>query len=233
MEKYYVYLHINKINNKVYVGITKKVPEDRWKRGYKFNPHFSNAILKYGWSNFEHIVLFSNLEKRVACRLEVLLIKRYRRNNRCYNISDGGESPSSTMEVRLKISKALKGKPKSEEHKRKCGLANLGNHFKRSKESVAKAVQTRKLRNNYKRPTWLWNRNVSGINSPMYGKHLSEEALMKKYKPVIMYNKAGNFIREFKSIKEASEYIGVGSSQIAAACRGRAKTAAKFIWKYK
>lgn len=35
MEKYYVYLHINKINNKVYVGITKKVPEDRWKRGYK------------------------------------------------------------------------------------------------------------------------------------------------------------------------------------------------------
>ena len=48
---YTVYIHINQINGKQYVGITSLRPIDRWgKNGekYKRSPHFYSAIQKYG-----------------------------------------------------------------------------------------------------------------------------------------------------------------------------------------
>ena len=49
-DNYSVYMHINKINNKKYVGITSRKPEVRWQNGtaYNRNPHFNAAIEKYG-----------------------------------------------------------------------------------------------------------------------------------------------------------------------------------------
>ena len=57
-----IYLHRNKINNKVYIGQTIQSPEERWKNGngYKGCYYFYNAIQKYGWDNFEHIILEQN-----------------------------------------------------------------------------------------------------------------------------------------------------------------------------
>lgn len=92
---YYVYVHINKINSKRYYGITSQLPKERWKRGssYKNQPKFYNAILKYGWDNFEHIVLYSNLTKKEATALEVSLIEEFKTtdNTHGYNVSIGGE----------------------------------------------------------------------------------------------------------------------------------------------
>lgn len=47
------------INNKKYVGITRK----RWAngKGYRDNIHFNNAILKYGWDNFDKQILYEGL----------------------------------------------------------------------------------------------------------------------------------------------------------------------------
>ena len=64
-----VYCHINKINNKTYVGITsKKNPYERWRngKGYADTPHFGAAIKKYGWDNFEHIIIASSLTEDEA-----------------------------------------------------------------------------------------------------------------------------------------------------------------------
>lgn len=49
-EKYIVYLHINKTNNKVYVGITSMAVNNRWKegKGYIKCEIMNRAILKYG-----------------------------------------------------------------------------------------------------------------------------------------------------------------------------------------
>lgn len=45
---YCIYIHKNKINNKVYVGQTCQKSESRWKlgEGYKNSPKFYNAIKK-------------------------------------------------------------------------------------------------------------------------------------------------------------------------------------------
>lgn len=186
-DKYIVYLHINKINNKVYAGITKfSDPNKRWNRGYRNNGHFSAAILKYDWNNFEHVVLFRNLPKSTACIIERLLIKRYRKSSRCYNLSGGGEGLfNPSQEVRNKLSNAITGIKRSEETKN------------------------------------------------MYGKHLSEEAKAKKYKAVIQLDKEGNIVNEYKSVKEASNKVNISSTHIVSALRGRSKSAAGFIWKYK
>ena len=45
---YSVYIHINKVNGKKYVGVTRGKPENRWRKGngYKYNTHFFSAIQK-------------------------------------------------------------------------------------------------------------------------------------------------------------------------------------------
>ena len=50
---YTIYMHKNKINNKVYIGQTIQNPKDRWKngKGYKTCISFNNAIEKYDSTN--------------------------------------------------------------------------------------------------------------------------------------------------------------------------------------
>ena len=115
MEKYYVYLHLNKINGKKYYGITSEDnPEKRWKKGYYHNNHFQNAINKYGWENFEHIIIAENLSKKEAELKEQELILRNKTNNQAfgYNLTSGGEGVSGykfSEESRKKMSEARKG----------------------------------------------------------------------------------------------------------------------------
>ena len=63
-----VYCHINKINQKKYVGITSQTAQKRWKNGFGYtsSPHFYVAIQKYGWDNFEHVILFDGLTEQEA-----------------------------------------------------------------------------------------------------------------------------------------------------------------------
>ena len=82
---YTVYQHKNKINGKVYIGITSQKLEQRWGSqgcNYKSSPHFYSAIQKYGWDNFEHNILFADLTKEQACLKEQELIKEYNSMNR-------------------------------------------------------------------------------------------------------------------------------------------------------
>lgn len=96
-DNYTVYVHINKTNNKMYFGITKQKPEDRWLngKGYLYNLHFTNAIKKYGWNGFEHEIIASHLTQEEACNMEKLLIKTFHTNNKLYgyNQDEGGGLP--------------------------------------------------------------------------------------------------------------------------------------------
>lgn len=94
--KYIVYCHTNKINNKKYIGQTCRSLEMRsGKNGYHYRacPHFYNAIQKYGWEKFNHEILFENLSKESADRIEKILIQTFRTQNPNYgyNIQNGGK----------------------------------------------------------------------------------------------------------------------------------------------
>lgn len=112
----------------VYIGITKEhYPEFRWKRGsgYAHNPHFTNAIRKYGWDNFQHEILIEELDFELAKQMEILFIAEARKIGKCYNITDGGDGHNGqplTAETRSKISKTLKSKHTIPWNKGKTGV---------------------------------------------------------------------------------------------------------------
>lgn len=95
MNGYKVYYHKNLINNKYYIGITKRDLYERWgTNGCNYNSQmFGYAIKKYGWNNFEHCLLFDNLSEKEAQDKEIEMIKKYNSlvpNG--YNLTKGGEN---------------------------------------------------------------------------------------------------------------------------------------------
>lgn len=128
---YCVYSHTNKINGKIYIGLTSMKPEERWANGkhYHKGTHFRNAIDKYGWDNFEHEIIEDNLTKKEAANSEIYYISLYNSTDRRYgyNMSSGGENGGGhpqSEEARRKIGlngchTGMLGKKLSEEHKQK------------------------------------------------------------------------------------------------------------------
>lgn len=222
MDSYFVYMHINKINNKKYIGITKqKTPKLRWGVegcNYKESPRFYNAIQKYGWSNFEHIILANKLSKEQACQMEINLIKKYQTQNKKfgYNILEGGNVPELPLEVRIKISNALKGnknrlgKVCSEEKKRKISEAQKG----------------RKLTEEHK----------AKLRKPKSATHsCSEETRQKiiankKDKKAIICIETGI---EYESIQSCARQMNLCATNICKVLKGKIKTTGGFHFKYK
>lgn len=106
-QTFYVYVHINKINNKKYFGITSREPHKRWgvngygylrkdKHGKYTQEVFARAIKKYGWDTFEHVILYEGLTETEAKQKEIELIAlhhTYVGDPACcgYNLTRGGE----------------------------------------------------------------------------------------------------------------------------------------------
>lgn len=95
MKTYIVYVHKNKINGKVYIGQTSDTLERRARGGcgYKTSPHFYHAIKEYGWDNFEHFILESNLSSSEADKREQFWISAFDSTNpnKGYNLTLGGK----------------------------------------------------------------------------------------------------------------------------------------------
>lgn len=139
-----VYRHTNKINGKVYIGQSCDVL-DRWRcngKNYFNSPKFFNAIKKYGWDNFTHEILYSNLDQTTADFIEKKLIAKYDSIKNGYNLKEGGARGKLSEEslkkmgdsVRRgfkehpergkKISKALRGRKGSPQESRNKSLAS-------------------------------------------------------------------------------------------------------------
>ena len=111
---YIVYCHTNKINGKKYVGITSQSVFDRWQGGKHYSRHsrFYADILKYGWDNFKHEILYTGLTRESAEKIEKELILAFDLTNinKGYNQRQGGRSiPSLSKQAREKLSKLNKG----------------------------------------------------------------------------------------------------------------------------
>lgn len=146
-DDYKLYKHVNKINNKVYIGITKNKPKVRWANGhgYKTCKLFYNAIIKYGWNNFDHEILFEGLSKELACQLETSYIEYFRERGMSYNIANGGEGTDSVSdETKKKISEKLKYRKFSDETKKKISQSKKGIcHNLETKKKISETLKQR------------------------------------------------------------------------------------------
>ena len=156
MNDFIVYIHRLKTDGRVYVGQTRGSLKQRAGSNghrYKHCPKFYNAIQKYGWDSFEHIVVATGLTIDEANQLEDKLIKEYNSINNGFNINLGGRNHTYTEEQRKAMSERMKGsknlnfgKPRSEETKRKIGetvsKALLEKtHSEETKEKIRKSHQ--------------------------------------------------------------------------------------------
>lgn len=101
-KRYYIYMHINKTNQKKYIGMSCQKTYRRFgKNGARYAecPKFWSAIQKYGWANFEHKILLSELSYEEACEKEIEMIALYNTTNNKYgyNTSKGGNSDSGEL----------------------------------------------------------------------------------------------------------------------------------------
>lgn len=159
--KYIVYMHTSP-SGKRYIGITcQNPPEKRWRNGhgYSGNEYFSRAILKYGWQNFIHEILFEGITQNEAEQKEVELIAYYKSNNKDfgYNQTNGGEATFGykfSDEQKEKLSKAQKkrlkdktnhplfGKSHSDETRDKIRNGNKGHkHSKEHKNKISNSLK--------------------------------------------------------------------------------------------
>ena len=168
MRSYTVYRHVNKQTGGVYVGITCRPVEERWKNGsaYKTSCHFYRAINKYGWDCFSHEVLFTGLSKEEAQTKEIELIAHYREvGHECYNILAGGN-----------LGRA--GVPMSPEAKEKMSKAKLG--WKMSDEQRKYISESRKA--------WLFCDSPKGADSSAIVYSLVETAKANGLDPFAYLN---------------------------------------------
>lgn len=139
-----IYKIQNKINGKIYIGLTTKI--DWWKRiiehssGRKDkNSVIHCALIKYGLDNFNINVIDTCKNKKELIEKEKYWIKFYSScdRNKGYNITNGGDGCRSLNGYRLsnehkkKLSEAHKGIichtiPHTEETKKKISKSNTG-----------------------------------------------------------------------------------------------------------
>ena len=76
---------------------------------------------------------------------------------------------------------------------------------------------------------WLKNREELIKRSK-----LSKSILIEKYgQEIIQYDLDGNFIKEWKGMKEAARTLNIKPPNLTATLKGRQKTCRGFLWKYK
>ena len=72
-----------------------------------------------------------------------------------------------------------------------------------------------------------------GKESPMYERNPSENPLLAHRKVILQFSLDGEFIKEFSSVKEASEEISISKPAIMHCLKGKTKKAGGYKWKYK
>lgn len=222
MDKYTVYRHKNKVNNKQYIGITKQnPPSNRWGNGgsnYSKSPHFWSAIQKYGWNNFEHEILYSDLTKEEACQKEIELIRQFKTQDKKYgyNVFKGGNCPEIPQETRAKMSQSMKGnknglgKPCSEEKKEKIRVAQIGKTLtKEHREAISNAKRGK-------------------THKSLDEKSRKKIADAHDKKPV--YCKETNVV--YESVQECARQLGLWATLVCKVCKKKLKTTGGYHLSY-
>ena len=235
IKKYTVYIHINKINNKKYIGITRQNPMVRWANGegYRTQP-FYHAIQEYGWDGFEHLILYENLTYEEACEIEKELISEYDTNDRNYgyNVSKGGEQVIKKYGKDVHTNKTV------------YQYSFLGDYIQ-SFKSVVETVDYLGVENIHASTNISSCARKNGNHNSAYGFIWSYEYLGEKIEPyslseaygksqrikIYQYDLNGQFIQAFESITIAANALGVSSTSISEALDLPYRKSCEFQWR--
>lgn len=257
---YIVYKHTAP-NGKVYIGITKHHPHERWANGfgYQTQVYFFRAIVKYGWDNIKHEILYSGLSEEEAKTTEIKLISEYKATdvNFGYNIDPGGDlhKIGSIARESVKVNRqeavrkernrlrSVQYNPKPE--KKFIYKYDREGNLIQSFESVAQAAEdanipTETLRGYVKR------KRTAKTNKCFYSyqKILDSEEAKRAFPDLVnhnyniknaainMYSISGEFIRQFTNAAAARKELGLPLGHIHQVCRGEKDSCSGYIWKY-
>lgn len=239
---YCVYCHTAP-NGKKYVGLTSRRPEERWKNGYgykKSNPHFWNAIKKYGWENIKHDILLSRLDKQQAGEFEKMYICLFNSSDRKYgyNKTFGGETGGKpTEEIILKISGANHWMAKRIEQ------YSLKGEYIKTFDCVSSAAKALNVdygsiascarHDHYTAFGYIWIYEddpekekwiIEDVRDRTHGKNNS------RAKKIIQYDLNGNLVKIYSCLTEASNETQTHISRISDCANGKRFTTGGFIW---
>lgn len=223
--KWSLYKHTSP-SGKVYIGITSVSPRTRWGKngsGYRKQPYFYNAILKYGWDNIKHEVLFSNLSETEAKYLEKSLVSLYKKQGIAYNTADGGGVGTkgykwTEEQLKRRPTRDMRGKNNPNYGNHKIAGENNFMYGKTHTEDVRKKIALVATGRTHKMPD-------------------SQKAILLKIhsKPVIQLDFNNNIVAKFDSSAAAARFYGKGIStanHIAECCRGKRKKCLNYKWIY-
>lgn len=225
---YTVYKHTAP-NNKIYIGITKQPLHKRWLngKGYQKQEYFYRAIIKYGWDNIKHEVLYTGLTKKEAEEQEINLISKYKSNQRRYgyNISLGGNLISSTPEIREKIRISNSGKHPSLETREK---------FRKRQIRLWKDPEYREKQVKIRIGKPAWNK---GLKTSIEVREKQRQAKLNKYVGAAHWNskKVLNVTtgEVFNSFGEIARKLNLkNASHIVQVCKGQRASAYGCKWSY-
>lgn len=243
-EPHLIYGYLCKTTNKWYIGQTiQSTLQKRAKgngygylhsHGIKMKTKFANAILKYGWKNFEpYIFEVCSLEDVDA--LEQYYIVLFDSIKNGYNSQTGGQKHHHhTEETKLKISLMKKG----EKNYNYGGGMATAKQIENSRRVASTILQSPEVRKK------VFENRMRGETHYLFGKHLSNETKEKISEKVKGKNKYGKNGRArkiycitdnklFSCAKEAADYYGLTSgSSITACCKNKRKRAAKKEFRY-
>jgi group I intron endonuclease len=236
----------------IYIGQSKDI-EKRWKE-YKYlkcksQPRIYNSLKKYGVDKHKFEIL-QECNSEQLNELEKYYVDLFQTFNSKYglNLIDGGNVRIMSNETKLKISKALTGKPgrkMSDEVNlmlmkyRKGNKYNLGS---KKSELFKKKISELKKGNKYmlgKKRTEETKNKISNsrkgiIFSSKHIENLSKSHFKKEenWIKVFQYSKLNELINTFDNINIACKDTGICYNSIRRVCRNERKTIRGFIFKY-
>jgi group I intron endonuclease len=216
-----------------------------------------NSLQKYGWIKHTFEII-EECSEDILNEREIYWIEycdSYHHNNKIFglNLTKGGEGGNGTVRTeQMKINHSLKiiGKIKSIESKllisktlsNKPKPINFGNKLSiMSNRSQLEKIEKNKNPNHYlsnkTRPQWVKDKIKEGMKLNKKPKDTNTIEKMRKNskwnKCINQFDLQNNFIKEWVSQSEAGRFYNIDSTGIYACCKGKQKTAAGYIWKYK